>query len=199
MPMKKVLLFIVSLLCIMAFAISYATAERGIAIVLELREKEIIPESKLPESVEIIEDEAFEGTALRKIKLPDSADSVGERAFADIPTLREIRISIKTSYIANNAFEGSERTTIIAPANSYARAYAKNQGIPFSTIVMFCASTQGTMASTLSINRSTEILESEDKSDSIPEHQWRRIEELNIARTEELIANHVEGRAPPKA
>ena len=62
--MRKALVLIFVLLCSMAFAITCASAEKGVAIVMELPEKEIIPESKLPESVEIIEDEAFEGTGV---------------------------------------------------------------------------------------------------------------------------------------
>ena len=197
--MKKALPFILILLCVLTFTISFAAAERGTFIGLEIPEKEIITESKLPASVTIIEDEAFEGTTLVKVDLPETVTKVGERAFANISSLREVKIPIATKYIASTAFEGSYRTTITAPANSYARAYARNQGLPFSPIVMFCATTQAPSVSALSFNRSTEVVETEGKSDFNPETQWRRIEELNVTRTEELIANHVQGRAPPMA
>lgn len=197
--MRKLLLVFLTLLCIMAFAVSCASADNSAAIVLELQEQKNIYESKLPESVELIEDEAFEGTALIKVEIPNNVVSIGERAFAGISSLREIRIPITTSYIADTAFEGSNRTTITAPGNSYARAYAKNHGLPFSPIIMFCASTQGTSLSALSFNRRTEVAENDTKSDFKPKTQWRRIEEINISRTEELIANHVQGRSPPMA
>lgn len=197
--MRKALVFLFVLLGFLAFTSSFASAERGIAIILELPENEIITESKLPGSVEIIEDAAFEGTALIKVELPDTVVSIGERAFADISSLREIRIPHSTKQIASTAFEGSNRITITAPSNSYARTFAKNHGIPFSPIIMFCASTQTSSFSVFSVNRSTKVVENDDESVCRPETQWRRIEELCITRTEEIIANHVQGRSPPIA
>lgn len=196
---EKILLFIIALFCALAFAISCAQAERDAAIVLELSERETVSESKLPRSVTIIEDEAFEGTALVKVELPETVVSIGERAFADVSTLKEIRIPVLTKHIASTAFDGSNRTTIIAPVNSYARAYARNHGLPFSPIVMFCASAQAPSIIALSMNRSTEIVEIEDSTTYNPDAKWRRIELFNITRTEELIANHVQGRSPPIA
>lgn len=196
--MKKLYVFMLVSLAIVAFTIS-ASSEKVAVVILELKENEIVQESKLPTSVEVIEDEAFEGTALIRIELSDKTVSVGERAFADISSLREIRIPFSTKHISSNAFEGSNRTTITAPANSYARAFARTHGLPFSPIAMLCASVQGITISALSVNRSTEVVETEAKTNFSPETQWRRIEELNITRTEELIANHVQGRAPPMA
>ena len=195
--MKKVIPFILILLFILAFAISYASAERGVAIVLELPDKDSIPKSKLPAYVTVIEDEAFEGTALVKVELPETVRSLGERSFANISTLQEVRIPLATKYIASTAFDGSYRTTITAPANSYAKAYARTHGLPFSPIVMFCASVQGQLVQVVTLNRAAEIIDRHAKSDFKPETQWRRIEEINVARTEELIANHVQGRSPP--
>lgn len=197
--MKKALPFILILLCTWAFTISLAIAERDPVIILELQEKDAITEAKLPASVKTIEDEAFEGTAIVKVELPDSVESLGERVFANITTLREIKIPFTTRHIASSAFDGSNRTTIIAPANSYARTFARTHGLPFSPIVMFCASVQDPSVSVLNVNRSTEVIETEAKANFSSETQWRRIEELNITRTEELIANHVQGRAPPMA
>lgn len=188
--MKKGITFVLIVLCVLVFAISYASAR-------DIPEKEIIVESRLPASLEIIGEEAFDGTALTKIELPSTVIQVGERAFANILSLREVSIPYLTRYIASNAFEGSNRTTITAPANSYARTYARTKDIPFSPIVMLCASTQASVATILSISRSKEILESDSSVRPILETQWKRIEEINITRTEELIANHVQGRAPP--
>lgn len=196
--MKKVLSFLLMLLCILIFTISLAAAEREPFIVFELPEKEIITEAKLPESLITIEDEAFEGTALVKVELPETVTEVGERAFANIPALREVKIPLATKYIANTAFDGSYRTRITAPANSNARTYARTQGLPFSPIIMFCATTHVPSGSAPYVNKSTEVVGTERKSDFKPETQWRRIEEQNITRTEELIANHVQGRSPPR-
>lgn len=194
--MKKITIFGLILLCILAFTISFAEAE---GFIRNIPENEIVTEAKLPASVVTIEDEAFEGTALEKVELPETVETVGERAFANISTLRNIQIPIKTSYIASTAFEGSNRTTITAPGNSYARTWAKNYGLPFSPIVMFCASSHGSSIQILTSNRSTEVIEEQAESDIKPETQWRRIEEINATRAEELIANHVQGRSPPMA
>lgn len=194
--MKKAIPFLVILLCILAFTISSAETKEFISLIPE---NETVTEAKLPSSLETIEDEAFEGTALVKVELPEGVETIGEHAFANISTLCNIRIPITTSYIASSAFEGSDRTTITAPGNSYARTWAKNNGLPFSPIVMFCASVQGQSIQVITLNRSTEVTDGQTESDIKPEKQWRRIEEIKITRTEELIANHVQGRSPPMA
>ena len=190
--MKKIIPFLILLLCILTFTISYADAEGFI------QDNEIISEARLTASVVTIEDEAFEGTALVKVELPENVETIGEHAFANISTLRNIRIPITTSYIACSAFDGSNRTMITAPGNSYARTWAKNHGLPFSPSVMFCASAQGPSLQILTVKRAIEITE-EAGTAFKPETRWRRIEEINVIRTEELIANHVQGRSPPMA
>jgi hypothetical protein len=64
---------------------------------------------------------------------------------------------------------------------------------------MFCASNQSSTTAVLSFERSKDIVESNPSAELKTETQWRRIEEINIKRTEELIANHVQGRSPPMA
>lgn len=194
--MKKAIPFLIILLCVLAFTISFAEAK---GFVPAIPENEIVTEAKLPASLVTIEDEAFEGTSLVKVELPEGVGKIGEHAFANISTLCNIRIPITTSYIASSAFEGSNKTTITAPGSSYARTWAKNHGLPFSPIIMFCASVQSPSIQVITLNRSTEDIEGQAESDFKPETQWRRIEEINITRTEELIANHVQGRSPPMA
>lgn len=194
--MKKAIPFLVILLCVLAFTISFADAEGFNQLIPE---EEIITEARLPTSLVTIEDEAFEGTALVKVELPEGVETIGEHAFANISTLCNIQIPKTTSYIASSTFEGSNRTTITAPGNSYARTWAKNHGLPFSSIVMFCASSQGPSIQFLASSRSTEVIDTQTESDNKPGTQWRRIEEINVTRTEELIANHVQGRSPPMA
>lgn len=194
--MKKAILLLIIMLCLLTLTISLAEAEGFIPFIPE---DGIITEARLPASVTVIEDEAFEGTALVKVELPESVETIGERAFANISTLCKIRIPVTTSYIASSAFEGSNRTIITAPGNSYARTWAKEHGLPFSPIVMICASVQGPSIQILTSNRSTEVMDGQTESDNKPESQWRKIEEINVIRTEELIANHVQGRSPPRA
>ena len=197
--MRKSIPFVLILLCVMAFAVSYASAEKGPAAAPELTKEATAPEVKLPAFLSVIGDEAFEGTALVKVDLPQTVTEIGERAFAEISTLREVRIPAATSYIASTAFEGSNRTTITAPVNSYARKWAKNHGLPFSPVVMLCASSQGSSISVLSVNLKTEDAETGSQSAYKPETCWRKIAEADITQREALIANHVQGRSPPMA
>ena len=53
------------------------------------------PTFNLPASLQIIEAEAFEGTAIVTVDLPETVETIGERAFANIPTLRQITIPQK--------------------------------------------------------------------------------------------------------
>ena len=198
--MRKIMLIITISLCVLAFTTADATTDNTLffdSTISESHEKEFIRGFTLPASVEIIEDEAFESTALVKVELPQSVIVIGERAFADISTLREVIIPQTTSYIASTAFEGSNRTTITAPGNSYAQTWAKEHGVPFSPIIMFCASTQLSTTSIMLIDGYREIIERNSSSDKKPGKQWYIIEEINITRAEELIANHVQGRSPP--
>ena len=194
--MRKAIPFLLIMLCALAFTISSVEAK---GFIPSIPENETIKEAKLPASVVTIEDDAFEGTALVKVELPETVEEIGERAFANISTLRNVRIPITTTYIASSAFEGSYRTTITAPGNSYARTWAKNHGLPFSPIVMFCASVHGPSIQVIASNRSAKDIEGQAESDINSETQWRRIAEINVTRTEEIIANHVQGRSPPMA
>ena len=85
----------------------------------------------LPDSLQIIEDEAFEGTAVRTVILPDSFLFIGESAFGDIQTLREVYIPESTIFIADSAFLGESFYIIYGIAGSYAEDWAKEHNVPF--------------------------------------------------------------------
>ena len=152
---------------------------------------------RLPISLMIIEDEAFEGTAVTEVILPETVTTIGERAFADIDNLRSIRIPIGTISIADNVFAGSNRVVITAAPNSYARAWAKKNHVPFSPITVMYAGFGGVNASTNLVTVSKEIIdiESIEKQESI--RTWKRLEEIEVYNTIKIIANIVQGRAPP--
>ena len=138
--MKKRHSFILILLCVLVFAVSYVFAEKGIVIVTDLSEKEVIPEAGLPKSAEFIEDEAFGGVIHIQNEMPDAVASIEKRAFAGIIThLRRDKIPCSTTRIADIAFDDSNRTTIIVPVNSCAGTWAGCHGLPFSLIIVFRA------------------------------------------------------------
>jgi len=78
--------------------------------------------------VKTIEKEAFLSCPATIVTIPDSCISIGERAFANCASLYVIEIPKSVSFIAEDAFDGCRNLTIIAPAGSYAEAYAKTHG-----------------------------------------------------------------------
>ena len=154
---------------------------------------------KLPASLQVIEDEAFEGTAIVSIDLPETVESIGERAFADIPTLLSVKIPEKTKEIARTAFSGSNNVTITAAPNSYARTWAKDNGIPFSPIVVMHAGTGNPQVSTgLAAGQTRidiEISGAAVDREKMP--HWRPIDEIKAEQYDQYIANCILGRAPP--
>ena len=62
----------------------------------------------LPSSLQDIGDEAFEGTALGNIQLPESVATVGDRAFADNKELQMVRFPEKLELLGKNVFAGSD-------------------------------------------------------------------------------------------
>ncbi len=82
----------------------------------------------LPAALEVIEEEAFCGDeSLEEVVIPYGATTIGPRAFA-YSGLRRITIPDTVTEIADDAFEGTDGLTIVAPADSYAWEYAQRFG-----------------------------------------------------------------------
>ena len=75
---------------------------------------------KLPESMQTIEDEAFEGIAANYVVLPNTVTSIGSRAFADCTNLKAIVIPESVTSIADDAFNGCGELMIITTPGSTA-------------------------------------------------------------------------------
>ena len=157
------------------------------------------PVFKLPASLQIIEDEAFEGTSLFSVELPDSVVAIGERAFSNITTLRAVSIPDSVTYIARNTFTGSENVTITASPGSYARTWARENGVPFRSITVLYAGTGHLyqIGSALAESNPIEIIRESDSAKADSGMQWRAAGEIAASKYEECIANHVQGRSPP--
>ena len=81
--------------------------------------------------VETIPNDAFTGCkSLKEVVIPESVTKI-ESAFIDCESLEEITIPSSVTEISNNAFDGSENTTIVAPEGSYAEQYAGNNDIDY--------------------------------------------------------------------
>lgn len=210
--MKKKAYFFIALLCLFilsVFTCAYANnLPDGVFIqsTEELNRQERTDELKesqfvLPASLTTIEDEAFEGTAISNIVLPENVETIGDYAFANIKTLRNISIPNKTTFIGRNAFKGSNNVTITGTPKGYAKAWAHENGIPFSPVTSFYA-----LNNTVQVNG--ELTDSRDDrldadsgktQEEKPKTTGRMTGELNAERYETIIAFHIQGRSPPMA
>ena len=196
---KKYLSVLVFVIVAMAFTVSFASSIENDALLIANNaqlEEIYIRVLEFPASLEVIEEEAFEGTAIVNVKIPETVTTISDRAFANIPTLRSIRIPLATTQIASNAFAGSNNVTINAAPDSYARKYAKAHGLPFSPVTMFCAENQGTISVNITVCAHIDI-DTVSADNNIPERQWQKLEEINVIGTLDIIFNDIQGRGPP--
>ena len=85
----------------------------------------------LPENLTEIEDEAFIGTAISYVRLPEGITRIGSRAFADCPNLHRIYIPESCTSIAADVFTPGIDLTIYGQDGSYAEFYAGRHGFDF--------------------------------------------------------------------
>lgn len=209
---RKILFF---LLCIIIFTISFAcynaqANEKNEALINSLaffskdREQSNFENEKgtvsLPRSIRTIEDSAFDGTNIVSVKLPEGVETVGDKAFANIPTLKNITIPNTTTYIGKNAFKGSTQVTITTAPKSYARTWAKENGIPFIPITSFYAFNtpiQITGLSQTSAEQQKLLLDEETTENKTPNFTGRMSGVIKADKYEKITAFHIQGRAPP--
>ena len=158
--------------------------------------------SDLPVSLRTIEEGAFEGTAITAAVLPESLETIEDNAFANIPTLKTIKIPNATNYIGKDAFKGSSQVTITAAPRSYARAWAKENGIPFNPITSFYAYNKTIQVTGLSEARTElqNVLINEETAENQKTNPTGRMAgELSASRYAGCTAFHIQGRSPPVA
>lgn len=154
---------------------------------------------KLPASLQSIEDEAFEGTAMIAVDIPETVERIGERAFSNIATLRKVRIPEKTTFIAKTAFDGSNRVTITGAPGSYARKYARENGIPFAPLTVMYANADAGGGIGLSGSRTSSETTDAEGQDKQNENRptGRTAGEIKVQTNLDGVAYHITGRAPP--
>lgn len=158
-----------------------------------------LPVFKLPESLQVIEDEAFEGTAIVSVELPETVESIGSQAFANIPTLQFVKIPETTKVIADNTFDGSCHVAVIASPNSFAGDWARKNGVPFTSIIVMVA---GTGSVQLFDSVSTRLTKT-DFAAKVETNELEQIyparpaDEIKTEKSDQCIANCVIARAPP--
>ncbi len=93
--------------------------------------------STLPSSLLVIDDEAFEGTALQNIQLPNSVKEIGDRAFAGNTGLSAVRLPEDPGFIGEDVFAGSENVSVTAFAGSKSMDWALRSGYPIRVMTVF--------------------------------------------------------------
>ena len=84
--------------------------------------------SVLPADLTAIEAEAFCGSDVEYLVLPDTLTSIGSRAFADCKELVCVEFTDSVTTIAVDAFAGCGDLMIVAPEGSAAYEFAEANG-----------------------------------------------------------------------
>ena len=158
----------------------------------------------LPASLQVIEDSAFEGTAIVSVGISESVSYIGERAFANIPTLLGVSIPDKTQFIGKEAFADSKQVTLTASSNSYARTWAKDNGYRFRLLATFSArdgmilySFQNGQSIRSSRRESTETADNHMATNIRERRTGRTVGELKASRYKGVAALHIQSRYFP--
>ena len=86
----------------------------------------------LPMSLEEVEEEAFEGMGTQIVEIPESAVSIGARAFRNCTDLLYVYIPDSVTDIGEGAFEGCSNVILLCDPGSAAHSYAVDNGIEYS-------------------------------------------------------------------
>ena len=89
------------------------------------------PDFALPAGTRLVSARAFEGVNAETVAIPEGAEAIGPRAFAQIPALRLISIPASVESIDATALAGSENAVVLAPDGSAAARFAAGAGIRF--------------------------------------------------------------------
>ena len=146
----------------------------------------------LPEALQFIEDEAFEGTAASKIILPEQLQAIGQRAFADNPMLTEVIIPDSVRSIASDAFVGSHKVMITASAGSYAGDWAGKHGLRLRPVVTAVTAGQTSVTAETETSAENHPIEKNTAASAVQEKSRQRRPDVcrNI-----IVLQPVKGRA----
>ena len=86
---------------------------------------------RLPASLRIIGEEAFEGTAVSVVEMPKTVTVIESRAFANTPNLKEAYLPGSIEILADSAFEGAKDLTVYGVKGSAAETWAARNGYAF--------------------------------------------------------------------
>ena len=79
--------------------------------------------------VTALADDAFRGTSVVSVTVPDTVTSIGWFCFADCPRLSGVTLPASVSAIGYGAFDGCPALVLSCPTDSYAARYADSFGL----------------------------------------------------------------------
>lgn len=88
-----------------------------------------VPDSIVGYPVTSIADDAFKGTPVTSVILPDTVTHIGWFAFAECPSLTSVTLPASIISIDYGAFDGCPDVTVYCPKDSYAAQYALSFGL----------------------------------------------------------------------
>ena len=108
-------------------AVITATASNGVSASCNVL---VTPPSGLvlPKGIRVVADEAFSACGLTQVYVPEGCITIGAYAFAYNTGLRRVFLPQSVTSIARNAFTMCYEAVIVAPADSYAIRWAKQNG-----------------------------------------------------------------------
>ena len=113
----------------------YVQSKRGaynIPVVTAVCTVTVVDSVTLPAGITSVEAETFYGTSAFGYYLPNGVTDIGSQAFGHLSGERiMIRIPDSVKSIATDAFDGSD-VVFLLPADSYARRWADDRGIPWT-------------------------------------------------------------------
>lgn len=91
----------------------------------------VLPDTSLtlPASLKTIESEAFIGTNVEMVVIPDGCTTIGSKAFAGCTDLTLVYIPDSVASIATDAFSGSSNVMFVCESENYAAGFADNNDI----------------------------------------------------------------------
>ena len=112
-----------------AYAAGAIPAARGVADTYAFLVSEEEFTFCTPNSLNVIEEAAFAGTAARWVRVPEGCVGIGPRAFADCGALSGIWLPDSLTSIADDAFEGCDGLILLCAPGSAAHAFAEAKGL----------------------------------------------------------------------
>lgn len=124
--MKKCIVSLIIIIAIIAFGFQLSSFAEEQAFADQTESVFVFPSS-----LQLIDEEAFEGTAVKTVFFPNGFIRIENDAFANNLYLTDIYIPPTTKYISETAFSSDENYIIHGVKESYAEEWAKKHKIPF--------------------------------------------------------------------